>query len=361
MLFLQAPEIFDNDHLNLPLAQRQQRRQIHLPRQFVDDLPENLLPIPPPEVLVIPISNSFVLKSPCNIYGLFRRYHARTNPLHDPDSDLTMDDICDVLPSNAIPTVAPESSQNIPHTYGPYPNKSSFLLGEWNWNDQVQKSKSTFKSLIDIVGDPDFRPADICDTQWDVIDDELGSSEINVDPEEEACWIKDDAIWKSTSITIPVPFHRYTENPGPRDYVISEFYHRSIISILRETLSHSAESLQFHYEPYELYWQRNKNAKPARVYGELYTSPIFIEAYRTLQESSPEPGCCLPRVVVGLMLASDATHLTSFGNAKIWPQYLYFGNHSKYHRCKPNCHLCYHVAYFHKVSYMVVQKACFDN
>lgn len=342
----------------MSIAQRRQRRhQAHLPGAFVDDLPEILLPIPPPELLATPTSSS-TLKSPHNTYGLFRQYHAHTNPLHDPDSDLTMDDICDIPSSDPIPTSAPELSQNTPQSYGPYPNKSSFLLGEWNWNDQVQKSKSTFKSLIDIIGDPDFHPADIRNTQWDVIDKELGSSEINViDLENEACWIKDDAIWKSTPIIISVPFHRYTDNPGPRDYIVPEFYHRSIISILRETLSHSAESLQFHHEPYELYWQRNKSVQPIRVYGELYTSPIFVEAHRTLQESPPEPGCHLPRVIAGLMLASDATHLTSFGNAKIWPQYLYFGNHSKYHRCKPNCHLCYHVAYLHKVSYITIQKS----
>jgi len=107
---------------------------------------------------------------------------------------------------------------------------------------------------------------------------------------------------------------------------------------------------QFHFEPHELLWQRNKDTDPVRVQGELYTSPAFIDAHRKLQDSPREPGCDLPRVVIALMFWSDATQLTSFGNAKLWPLYMYFGNDSKYGRCKPSCHLCEHVAYFQTVS-----------
>ncbi|KAF9459581.1 hypothetical protein BDZ94DRAFT_1224430, partial [Collybia nuda] len=142
---------------------------------------------------------------------------------------------------------------------------------------------------------------------------------------------------------------RYTVNPGPQDYIVSDFYHQSIVGILREALSHPVQGLHFHYEPYELYWKRSNESNPIRVFGELYTSPVFLDAHKALQDSPPEPGCHLPRVVAGLMLSLDSTHLTSFGDTKIWPQYLFFGNYSKYRRCKPNCHLCHHVAYFQKL------------
>lgn len=328
---------------------------MQLPKRFTDDLPENLQSLPPADLLNItvlgPHPSSRILESSCNRYGLFRRYFGPSFPPHDPDSELTMDDHCDIPSSNSPLIDALDVSENVGQNYGPYPNRSSFLLGEWNWNDQVQKSKASFKSLIDIITDPNFHASDIRDTQWDAIDSQLGNSDIDVISfEQEPPWIKNDAGWTKTPITISVPFHRYTSNPGPRDYVVSEFYHRSIISILRQSLSHPLESLHFHYEPYELYWQRSKETDPIRVFGELYSSPAFLDAHRALQDSPPEPGCQLPRIVVGLMLASDATQLTSFGNARIWPQYLYFGNHSKYRRCRPNCHLCHHVAYFHKVS-----------
>ncbi|KAG2049274.1 hypothetical protein BDR06DRAFT_991207, partial [Suillus hirtellus] len=49
------------------------------------------------------------------------------------------------------------------------------------------------------------------------------------------------------------------------------------------------------------------------------------------------------------MFWSDATQLMTFGNAKLWPIYMYFGNEPKYHRCRPSCHLGNHVAYFQKL------------
>ena len=75
-----------------------------------------------------------------------------------------------------------------------------------------------------------------------------------------------------------------------------------------------------------------------------------MDAHRELQDSPGEPDCNLPKVVVAMMFWSDATHLTSFGDAKLWPSYLHFGNESKYRRCKPSSHLCNHVAYFQAVS-----------
>jgi hypothetical protein len=90
------------------------------------------------------------------------------------------------------------------------------------------------------------------------------------------------------------------------------------------------------------------------VHGELYTSSAFFDAHRELQESPGEPGCNLPKVIIAMMFSSDATQLTSFGNAKLWPNYLYFGNESKYRRCKPTNHLCNHVAYFQAVSRFIL-------
>ncbi|KIJ58126.1 hypothetical protein HYDPIDRAFT_34472 [Hydnomerulius pinastri MD-312] len=44
------------------------------------------------------------------------------------------------------------------------------------------------------------------------------------------------------------------------------------------------------------------------------------------------------------------TQLTSFGDAKLWPLYVFFGNQSKYKRAQPSAHLCSHAAYFQTAS-----------
>ncbi|KII89354.1 hypothetical protein PLICRDRAFT_109005, partial [Plicaturopsis crispa FD-325 SS-3] len=62
----------------------------------------------------------------------------------------------------------------------------------------------------------------------------------------------------------------------------------------------------------------------------------------------------LERAIAGLMFWSDATHLTSFGTAKAWPIYLFFGNQSKYDRAKPSSGACHQIAFVPSVSHILV-------
>jgi hypothetical protein len=230
----------------------------------------------------------------------------------------------------------------------PYPNHSSFLLGDWFWNGGEKKSLASFKDLIGILSDPEFQLADVQNIHWGQINRALATDDADE-------WLDEDAGWTQTPISISVPYEPRRGVPselhaGPRNYVVGEFYHRSLVSIIREKISGLSDSNLFHFEPYELLWQRPMDQDPIRVQGELYTSPAFIDAHQELQNSPGEPGCELQRVIVSLMFWSDATQLTAFGNAQLWPLYLFFGNDSKYLRCKPSCHLCEHVAYFQKVS-----------
>ena len=82
-----------------------------------------------------------ILKSTCNVFGLFQQYHTTGFPDHNPNENIVSDDLIDSSPN----TLWVE-------TYHPYPNQSSFLLGEWYWNDGVQKSQSSFQNLLNIVG-----------------------------------------------------------------------------------------------------------------------------------------------------------------------------------------------------------------
>ena len=47
---------------------------------------------------------------------------------------------------------------------------------------------------------------------------------------------------------------------------------------------------------------------------------------------------------------SDSTQLIAFGDTKLWPLYVFFGNKSKYRRFQPTNNLCSHVVYFQVVS-----------
>jgi len=274
-----------------------------------------------------------------NRFGLSRKYYAETTPSHDPEEEISLEDLSD------IPEL--DCGGSSPPQFHPYPNVSSFRLGDWFWNSGVQKSQADFKRLLDIITDSEFDPADVLHTNWNLIDEQLAADDLGE-------WVDEDSGWKNTPVTIPVPFHHrrgVPPNPdaGPRNYTVTGFYHRHLVSVIREKLSNPADARLFHYEPYESYWQPTDTSEHIRVHSELYTSPAFVDAHRKLQQSPPEPNCDLQRCVVGLMFWSDATHLTSFGNAKLVPLYLFFGNESKYRRCQPSSHLCEHVAYFQTV------------
>jgi Plavaka transposase len=283
-----------------------------------------------------------ILRTPRNVFGLSRQYTSTECLRHDPEELVTLQDLSDSHTEDIPPLL---SGNN---TFYPYPNETSFRLGDWYWNHGVQKSQEGFRDLVKIIGDPNFTPDDIRHTNWSEINSKLAANDFDANPNPEE-WLDEDAGWKCTPISITVPFHRRAKNPGPRNHTVVELYHRSLVSVIREKLADKSDDQKFHYEPYELFWQRTEQSVEVRVYGELYTSLAFCKAHSDVQESPRMPGCNLPRVVVGLMFWSDATHLTSFGNAKLWPCYVFFGNESKYRRCKPTDNLCNHIAYFQAV------------
>lgn len=335
-----------------------------LPSRYQDILPEPLPLLPPEEAIFIEQDHSILettdsgsvysstssprlFSTPRNQFGLRRQYYSTSLPSHDPEEMIQLADLSEDGPDAVQQDTSITKGKN---PFAPYPNESSFVLGDWYWNAGIQKSRDNFKELVGIISDPRFCTDDIRDTKWSSIDKILAVNDFDgVDPGDEA-WMDVDASWRTTRINISVPFHSKNKSPGPKNFFVGNLYHRSLVSVIREKLANPLDNQQFHYDPFKLTWRPNNTAADKRVYGELYTSPAFLDAHRKLQESPPEPGCTLPRFVVAMMLWSDATHLTSFGDAKLWPCYLSFGNESKYRRCKPSCHLNNHVAYFQSVS-----------
>lgn len=326
------------------MERRQRRLNVQKPKQFRDLPPQPLPPAlecPQPAPTSAPYSSqpsdstasSTVLrirkffKTSHNIFGVFRQYYSDKLPSHDPEEHIDLQDLSDGPTLDATgSTINLSQSGNLFH---PFPNRNSFLLGDWQWNHGNQKSRQSFSHLLSIVGSSDFKPDDVRNTRWEKIHAALAANKFDIKSVADgvdAEWMDVDAGWKKSSFKISVPFcSRAMKGSNPQD------------------------DLQFHYEPFELFWKQPNRNDDIRLHGELYTSPAFLDAYRKVQGLPGEPGCDFPRVVAAMMFWSDATHLTSFGNAKLWPCYLYFGNESKYRRGKPSCHLCNHVAYFETV------------
>ena len=149
-------------------------------------------------------------------------------------------------------------------------------------------------------------------------------------------------------MTIDVPCTNRAADPGSKEFEVKPgFVHRNLISVIKEKIEDTDHFARFHTEPYELLFQPDETIPASRVYGELYTSDAFLKAHQEIQNGPGEAG--LERVVVALMFASDATQLTKFSTAKLWPLYLAFGNDSKYLRTKSSTGLMAPVAFFEQV------------
>ena len=348
---------------DLPLAVRRGRRlNCQFPQCFRDMLPEPPMPLPPPNdaypqsVTTIPSFQEasvqgHVPPSQCeehitqmNTFNLFHVYDNDAIPVHDPEDQSSNLGDSPLHRVNMVQGFDPENP------FHPYPNENLWCLGDWYWNQGMQKSGKSFTNLLNIIGSTDFQPEDMLCTNWAAIDHELDSQKA---PEQQDLgeWMDDG--WECRNIIISVPFSHRCENPGPKDYTILGFYWCSLISIIQEQLINPIRCSRFRFEPYSLRWQPPHRTCSIKVHGELFTSQVFIETHLKLQDSPPEADCSLPQRIVTLMFWSDMTQLTLFGEAKLWPLYMYFGNKSKYDCAQPISHLCAHVAYFQMVSIFV--------
>ncbi|KAF5319997.1 hypothetical protein D9611_011026 [Ephemerocybe angulata] len=252
------------------------------------------------------------------------------------------------------PTPPPKASKaNTPNPFDPFPNVSSFELGEWFYNQGSQKSLKDFKSLIEILTDPTFSIEDLKTTKWTRVFQDLGKNkeEISVGRSQ---WV-DDAGWRTKDIELDVPIHnRMEKGRGMEKHVAGQLHYRSIVSIVEEKIRNAEDSRHFYYDGYELLWQpgEEKECPEFRLVSELYHSEAFLRAQREVRESPPPQigACNLPRIVIGLSFWSDATHLSTFSISKIWPLYMLFANESKHRRTSGQNDLSNHVAYFDSLS-----------
>ncbi|KAJ3533663.1 hypothetical protein NMY22_g7246 [Coprinellus aureogranulatus] len=273
-----------------------------------------------------------------------------TLEIHPHDPELFFSDSNSLEPSDderSPPQVTTTSGSSNP--FHPFPNWSSFKLGEWFWGDDGGKSRESFQRLVGIISDEEFIPSDIRHTGWKKIETMLASSEYDDPSAEGAHWVQDGSSWQAAPVTVDVPFNSATNQPGSKQYTLDGFRFRPLIPIIVSKLQDKRAFEHFHIVPSELRWDRNDDAGYVRVHGEIYHSEAFLEAYRDVQLLPPEDEDHLARSVVALMLSSDETHLTSFGNAHLWPVYLQFGNESKYRRGKASLALFEEVAYFQKL------------
>jgi hypothetical protein len=294
-------------------------------------------------------SNFFV--TPANQFGIVQEYQRQLTAL--PIAE-------DQLPSN-IDT----SDRDIADIIDPYPNVTSFLFNfAWRRMKGVVSSAGR-ASITSVLLDKRFKNDDLDGVDFSAIEKELAA-------DIQSPWGSNG--WRRSTIIIEVPTgkkstvasRRVAANARARsqrrDEVdpdadpfpvykvpIHNIRTRSLTQTMLESIQDGSNSTALHWDGYKEVWQPPyHDAPPEQVWGELYTSDVFLFAERELVDAHKDSS--QPCVIAAFMIWSDSTHLAQFGQAKAWPIYAYFGNQSKYTRCKPSTRSARVVGYVPPVS-----------
>jgi Plavaka transposase len=321
-------------------------RHYRLPKRYEDLPPEPPAPLPPPTP--VPVIRRVILhvrdtiRTSLNRFGLLREYPRR--PSYDPDASLESEDLVNW---DASRTFEPSDSNPTARSFlppWPFRNMSVFLLMEWlNSGSNLKSVGETDRLVNGVLRHPEFKASDFEGFSTRRENQRLDKA----DADAVGTPFSGDG-WTTSAVHISVPTGQKDPTGTGHSFTIQGLHHRSLLGVLKAALA-DVSSKRFHFSPFKRF-RVLSFGREERCYDEVYTSDAFLQADDTLQKQKNEPNCNLEKVVLGLMLWSDSTHLANFGNAKAWPIYLYFANLSKYIQAKPTSGSSHHIAYIPSVS-----------
>lgn len=312
------------------------------------------------------------IRTVANRFGLSRLYKRR--PIREPDPSIGLETVYTPTQSQRV---APPPKRTIHEIIAPHPNFTTFLFNHQFWLAGHKKTRNERAALRDVIVREDFKNEDLTGVNFDQLDKKLGSSTLD----SEAPWVRESDGWKKESISIGIPPLKKPNQAERRQAVaehqrvlrgdglpipaatrsdsafegvpltVLDFWHKDLCAEIKHTFSSDEAARSFVYDPYLMYHARPDTGNvPEPVYSELFNSQTVVDEDIRIQHLPREADDDLPRAMAMLMWHSDVTHVTQFGDSKVWPGYLYFGNQTKYETSRPSCHGAHHVAFFPSVS-----------
>ncbi|KAH9483035.1 hypothetical protein JR316_0005135 [Psilocybe cubensis] len=227
-----------------------------------------------------------------------------------------------------------------------FKNRSTQLIMSWFYNGHGTKSYADTDKLIhQVVLDPDFDPKDF-DSSFSTAQEAARLDEISTQKN------STDSTLSEGSFSIPVPCDGFifdSEEEAPQ-FVVENVMYQKPLEVIKQAFA-ECTSETYTTIPYREFWRPSPDEPPKRLFSESYVADIFNEEYEKIK-SEPRigPHRHLEPFVVGIGIFSDSTHLTSFGDASIWPILMYILNQSKYTRGKPKEFAAHHIAYIPKLT-----------
>lgn len=280
-------------------------------------------------------------RTEANDYGVFRVYKGG-KPTFIPDQRY-FDFLADS--SNFNVTSARPKRPSEP-SKGPFDNSTTELLMSWFYNGTTVKSSADLNRLVrEVLMAPGFDADHL--SNFDASKAAKNLDDYNAGNPRSVLTSNDGWIETSVEVSLPPAEHgsRVSESAAPK-YSVSGLFYRKPLEVIKAALAESTAKT-FHIIPFQQYWRPFPSAPSERLYSEIYNSDIHIEEYKQLRAEMA--GSDVDPVIIPILVWSDSTHLSTFGNASLWPAYMYIGSQSKYDRGKPSAFAAHHLAYFPKV------------
>jgi hypothetical protein len=340
-------------------------RRLRLPRRYRDDLPPNsnspIFAVPEPEEEPVEspgraspesreLPKSTVFCTEMNSFGVYRIY-ALGPPTITPDELFSLFSVSDSISiardSNAswwssFGSSSLESVENgAPDYFAPFFNPSTFLLMSWYFNGSSIKSYADVDKLIhDVIRHEDFKASDFRPTfstarEAERMDKNQPSTSKNQplaskkqpstsSANSDSFPFRPEGGWIKGSVSIPVPCDGCklrSEADAPR-FVVDGIWYRRPLEILKRAFTEPAAE-KFHTTSFKEYWKPSEDEPEERIYPETFAGDVFNDEYEALRATLREgPNAELEPFIAGIIFYSDATHLTSFGTASLYPMYI---------------------------------------
>ncbi|KAI0349313.1 hypothetical protein OH77DRAFT_1507530 [Trametes cingulata] len=309
-------------------------------------------------------------RTQANEFGVFREYPER--PTLDPELSKTLDEICD------SPTLAKDApaKQTPPKTIFWLTRHSAIGIAEdmSGIPGTGDRSLDDFDCLIDVLLSRGFSLEDLQGFRG-----QLAQRLLDEYVHPSGIFSAEDG-WSEGSIKIPLPKTnaKYKSEEDAPTFVVDGLFYRRLTYVIRGIAEDKHFAERYHWIPHKAFWQppsstrdspedgqssredspastssqsssghSSQRAPPIRIYTDTYNSNAACEEAEKIrnQARNPADGADVEYVMFPIHLWSDATHLTNFGSASLWPIYLYFGALSKYVRGMPTEFAAHHLAY----------------
>ena len=294
-----------------------------------------------------------------NVFGAFRRYYQA--PSNEPDEGITpgaepaaptqyhdrpVDKQDPLRPFGAPVTrwFRNALSGNLTPSFAPFINYSIFKVMWWQYTGSSSKSDAEMQRLVDkVILDPNFRKEEL--RGMSVRREKTRLDEFIEDGGD--CFTPETG-WRQAFVTLKLPKARtkYAKEEDIPTVTIGGIWVRDLLQMLVAGCKDSLAS-QFHWVPSAFARRSGLNERAERLHTDFWNSEAFVREYDKIRlgDREPEDPPDLEYVVVPLLVQSDSTRLATFGEASLWPIYVWFLNLSKYVRMDTAAFAAMHLAY----------------